>query len=157
MNVKQFIDEKLEEWVLIISFILLTAIIFAQVIFRYVFSYSIGWSEELGRYILIWIAWISASYAVRRKQHIRIEMVKNKFSVKIQKWIEAVVLLLWFYFAMFLAIEGTKLVMNIQVTGQTSPSMGLPMWAVYIAIPLGGVLMSIRLVQQFYFLFKSDQ
>jgi len=153
----KFLDEKLEEWILILSFMFLVVLVFAQVFFRYVISESLGWSEELSRYMLIWIAWISACYIMRSGKHIRIETIKNKFSESVQKWIEALVLILWSIFALFLAIEGMDLVLGIQATGQVSPSIGIPMWMVYLGLPIGGVIMIIRIIQQFYWLFTSKQ
>jgi len=157
MKIIKFLDEKLEEWILILSFMFLVVLVFAQVFFRYVISQSLGWSEELSRYILIWIVWISACYIMRSGKHIRIEMIKNRFSESNQKWIDALVLLLWSVFAAFLGVEGTKLVLEVQVTGQVSPSIGIPMWMVYMALPIGGVLMIIRIIQQFYWLFTNGQ
>lgn len=157
MNIVKFLDEKLEEWILILSFMFLVVLVFTQVFFRYVISQSLGWSEELSRYMLIWIAWISACYIMRSGKHIRIETLKNKLPKPIQKWAEAFVLILWSIFALFLAIEGWKLVMGIQATGQVSPSLGIPMWLVYMALPIGGLLMIIRIIQQFYWLFTRRE
>lgn len=157
MNFLKFLDEKLEEWILIISFMFLVGLVFTQVFFRYVISHSLGWSEELSRYILVWIAWISACYIIRSGKHIRIETVKNKLPKSAQIWVEALVLALWSVFALFLAIEGWQLVMGVQTTGQVSPSLGVPMWLVYMALPIGGILMLIRIIQQFYWLFTGKQ
>lgn len=155
MNIKTFLDKKLEEWILIIAVIILVLIVFAQVITRYFINYSFGWSEEIARYLLIWVAWISVSYSIRRQEHLRIEFLKNRFSPFIQKYIELVVLILWFLFALFIAVEGTEVIMKIQSTGQTSPAVGLPVWIAYLAIPIGGFLMIIRLIQQVYILFRN--
>ncbi|MFD1606968.1 TRAP transporter small permease [Oceanobacillus luteolus] len=157
MDIKSFLDKKLEEWVLIISLIILVLIVFVQVLSRYFLNYSFAWSEEIARYILIWVAWISVSYSIRRQEHLRIEFLKDRFSPTVQKYIELVVLILWFLFAIFLAIEGTNVILGIQSSGQTSPSIGMPMWIAYLAIPVGGLLMTIRLIQQVYFLFRGNK
>ncbi|UGB32227.1 TRAP transporter small permease [Metabacillus sp. B2-18] len=157
MNIKKLINEKIEEWLLVAAFLFMVTLVFVQVIFRYVINDSLGWSEELSRYILIWIAWISASYAVRKNEHIRIEFIKNLFKGIGKKVIEMLVLILWFLMALFLAIEGTQLAMQIKITNQVSPSMGVPMWMLYLATPVGGTLMCIRLIQQAFLIFKTEQ
>lgn len=157
MKAKTFINDKLEEWVLVGSMIVLVILVVAQVFFRYVVDYSIGWSEELARYLLIWIAWIAASYAVQQKAHIRVEILKNRCSLRVKQFIELVVLMIWFGMAAFLAVEGTNFVLNIKATHQVSPSLGVGMWIVYLAVPVGGTLMSIRLIQQAILIFKQPE
>lgn len=147
-----FSDEKIEEWLLVAALVFIVFIVCAQVIFRYVFNFSLSWSEEISRYVLIWIAWISASYAVRTKSHIRVEVIKNLFSSGVQKGIEVIVLVLWFLFALFLAVEGTSLVLRIESMGQVSPSNEIPMWIIYLAVPIGGTLMCLRVIQQAIFI-----
>lgn len=157
MDIKKILDKKLEEWFLVSAFITLIILVFSQVLFRYVINYSIVWTEELARYILIWIAWISASYAIREKQHIRIETIKKLLPVKGRIVVEVIVLVLWSVFSTFLAVEGMKIVLNIQAGGQGSPIMGIPMWIIYLVLPITGILMVIRILQQFFFVFSNQE
>ncbi|MFK2826449.1 TRAP transporter small permease [Bacillus sp. B190/17] len=154
MMKKNIRDAKIEEWLLVASLLLIVALVFAQVIFRYLISSSLGWSEELSRYILIWIAWIGAAYAVRAQKHIRVELLKNIVNESGKKVIECIALLLWFLFALFLVINGTQLILSIHETGQISPSNGIPMWIVYLAVPIGGGLMTLRLIQEMIYILK---
>ena len=157
MKLKKVLNEKLEEWVLVASMIVLVILVVAQVIARYVVNYSIGWSEELARYLLIWIAWIAASYAVTQHAHIRVEILKDRFPLRIKQIIEMIVLIIWFGMAAFLAIEGTRFVLLVKNTNQISPSLGVGMWIVYLAVPVGGTLMCIRLIQQAILIFKKPE
>ncbi|MBD8005975.1 TRAP transporter small permease [Bacillus norwichensis] len=157
MKLKKILNEKLEEWVLVASMVFLVILVVGQVFARYVMNFSIGWSEELARYLLIWIAWIAASYAVTQSAHIRVEIIKDRFSRRIKQMIELVVLIIWFGFAAFLAIEGTNFILQVQATNQVSPSLGVDMWIVYLAVPVGGVLMGIRLIQQAILIFKDPK
>ncbi|MGE5700964.1 MAG: TRAP transporter small permease [Clostridia bacterium] len=157
MTVKRLLDEKLEEWFLVATMVVMVVLIFTQVISRYVFESSISWSEELARYVHIWQIWIGASFAIRKREHIKVEAFKNMFNEKGRKVIDLIAILLWFALSVFLAVAGTELVSTIFSRGQSSPAMQMPMWAIYSAIPLGGLLMSIRLIQQIYFLFKPEK
>lgn len=155
MKIKTTLNEKLEEYILVVSLIVLVTLVVMQVFFRFVINFSIGWSEELARYLLIWIAWIAASYAVQKNAHIRVEMLKDLFKNKTKQIIELIVLLISFGFAVFLAVEGTKFVLTIRTTQQVSPSLGVDMWIVYLAVPIGGTLMGIRLIQQIIYIFRK--
>jgi len=153
---KEILDRKIEEWSLVAGFFILIILVFSQFLSRYVFDYSLSWSQELSRYLLIWLAWISVSFTIREKRHIRVEILKDRLPKKIQTIVEIIVLILWAVFAIFLAVVGTQFVLSIQTSGQGSPMIGLPMWMVYLILPLAGVLMAVRLIQQFIFLIKKE-
>lgn len=157
MTFKKLLDQKLEEWFLVATMVAMVVLIFTQVITRYVFESSLSWSEELARYIHIWQIWIGASFAIRKKEHIKVEAFKNLLNKQGQKIVDLIALVVWFGLAVFLAVAGTDLVTTILSRGQSSPAMQMPMWAIYTAIPLGGLLMSIRLIQQIYFLFRPEK
>jgi len=75
---------KTEEIVLVAMFALMVAIIFIQVIMRYVFQNSLYWSEELGKFLFIWISWLGISIGEKRGEHIKITILTDKCSVKWQ-------------------------------------------------------------------------
>ena len=70
---------RIEEILLVFSLVLMVALIFGQVIGRYVFSSAPSWTEEMARYIHIFQVWIGASYAVKLRQHIRVEAFITRF------------------------------------------------------------------------------
>lgn len=153
---KEIFDRKIEEWFLVIGFFILILLVFSQFLSRYVFDYTISWSQEFARYLLIWLAWISVSFTIREKKHIRVEILKDLLPKKGQIVVEIIVLILWSFFAVFLAVIGTQFVLDIQSSGQGSPMMGIPMWIIYVILPLAGVLMVLRLIQQLFFIIKNE-
>lgn len=155
MKIKEWLDVKLEEWLLITSFIVLISLVFIEIVSRYIFSSSVGWSAELSRYLLIWITWISVSYTIRKREHIRITLVVDRFPPKLQKITELLVLIAWSAFAFVMAVVGTDVVLSIKMLGQKTSTLGIQMWIVYLIIPVAGVLMIIRLIQQAYFVIKD--
>lgn len=157
MKLKQLIDIKLEELLLMISFIFIILLVFIQVISRYVFNVPVGWSAELSRYLLIWITWISASYAIRKREHIRITLLVDKFPSLWKKVNELFVIFIWGVFAFIMAFVGTEVVLSLKLMGQTTSTLGIPMWVVYLIIPLGGIMMIIRLIQQIYFVITDKE
>ncbi len=155
MSILKWLDEKFEESILVVSLIMTVSIVFAQVVMRYVFKSSLSWSEELARYIFLYQIWLGASYAVKRRNHLRIEIVKNNLSPRNKIIFDTFALLIWLAFSIFLAYKSFILTLTISQRGQLSPSMRMPMGYAYASVPIGSGLMCIRLVQQIYLNIKS--
>lgn len=142
-----------EEKFLVYSLMFTTLLIFVQIIMRYVVGRSLSWSEELTRYIFLWQIWIGASYAISLKKHLKIDAFVNHFHGNAKKMILFFSLLCWIFFSTFLAVKGTDLVVLIYHQEQLSPAMQVPMAYAYAAIPVGGMLMIIKLLDEFRTLF----
>lgn len=145
MTVKKFIDN-FEEYFVVWTMAVMTILVFIQVVMRYVFSNSLSWSEELARFIFMWVSWIGASYAVRERAHFRVEMFADMMKGEKRKWFELVILIVWFVFCVFMAFIGTRLVIFLMETGQISSAMEIPMSWVYASVPVGCGLMALRLI-----------
>lgn len=74
-----------EAYACFIILAVMTAVMFAGVVWRYVFNSSLVWSEELTRYLFIWFVFLSASYAVTTKSHIRVDALNMMIPIKIRK------------------------------------------------------------------------
>ncbi|MDR1966213.1 MAG: TRAP transporter small permease [Synergistaceae bacterium] len=145
MTIKKFFDN-FEEYLCVLGTAVMTAVVFLQVIMRYIFSNSLSWSEELARFVFLWISWVGASYAVKTASHFRVEMFVNIFKGRARKYLEIFVLIVWFLFCFFLAWHGTKLVLFLVETNQSSAAMRIPMSVPYASVPVGCALMCVRLV-----------
>ncbi|MDR1730912.1 MAG: TRAP transporter small permease [Synergistaceae bacterium] len=145
MTLKKFINN-FEEYFVVWSLAIMTALVFVQVVMRYIFHNSLSWSEELARYIFLWLSWTGASYAVRERTHFRVEMLANVLKGRSRKIFELVILFVWFLFSFFLTWYGTALVIFLMDTGQVSAAMRLPMSLTYASVPVGCGLMCIRLI-----------
>jgi C4-dicarboxylate transporter, DctQ subunit len=152
--VKKF--ARFEEIILVLTLALMVLLIFAQVIGRYVFQTAPSWTEELARYIHIFQVWVGASYAVKLRQHIRVEAFITRLHGAPRKILEGLGVLIWFFLALFLAVFGTSLVLASIEHGQVTPALQIPMWIPYLAIPLGGAGMAIRLIQQLIDIWRGD-
>lgn len=155
MTAWKFIEKNFEKWFLIISLVAMVLITFIQVVLRWLDAATV-WAEELSRYIMLYQVWIGASYAVREDAHIRITALIGKLTGNKRRVSETVVLTLWLIFALWLTAEGVMLVREIAIMGQVSSAMRIPMTIPYASVPIGGALMSIRLVQKLIRDLKSD-
>lgn len=82
--------DKIEETTLIAMFVVMVSIIFIQVVMRYVFNNSLSWSEELGKFLFVWISWIGISIGHKRKEHIKITLLVDRLPHKVKKTCEAI-------------------------------------------------------------------
>ncbi len=145
MTLKKFLDN-FEEYFCVWTLVLMTSVVFLQVIMRYVFHNSLSWSDELARYIFLWLSWIGASYAVKTRDHFRVEMFADMIKGKDRILFEYLILAIWFIFSIMLVWYGTKLLVFLHGTGQVSAAMEIPMTWAYAAVPAGCILMCVRLV-----------
>jgi TRAP-type C4-dicarboxylate transport system permease small subunit len=130
------------------------ALIFVQVVMRYVFLHSLSWSEELARYIFVWQLWLGVSYAAKNQSHIRIRIIENALNEGQKKILETVAIVIWFAFGCFVIVQGYKIAVQIGAYKQTSSALGLPMVYAYMAVPVGATLMNIRLIQNLVLLYR---
>ena len=147
MKVLKFIDEQFEKWFLIVSLIVMVLVTFIQIVLRW-FNAATVWAEEFSRYVMLYQVWVGASYAVHEDAHIRITALIGKLSGGRRWGMDLVVLTLWLLFALWLTVEGCVLVGKIAAMGQVSSAMRIPMTIPYASVPIGGALMTIRLVQK---------
>lgn len=155
MNVKTLLDKRIEEFFLVVTMAIMVLVMFGQSTSRYFIGTSFSWGSEFAQYLHVWQIWIGASLAIRLQSHIRVDVFINLFPPSVRRYINLLALFCWFVFASFLAFEGSRYVMAVLESGQTSPSLHIPMWIPYLSIPIGGTLMVIRLIQQIYFLFTD--
>jgi len=123
------------------------AVLFLQVVLRYVFRSSNTWSEEVARYLLIWFAYISASLCVLTNSHIRIDSLLNVWPKALRPVIVIIGNLVFLAFSLFSIYHGYLFTRTLMETGQISLGLRLEMWIVYLCIPVCNTLISIRLVQ----------
>jgi len=135
--------EKVENGFLGLILMIMTVLVLAQVYFRFFTEGSLTWSEELSRFLMIWMTFLGSVVALRRNEHIQIDnLIKSK---RVSNGVRTVILILrsclmiGFLVSMF---YGTLTLM--QITGfQRSPSMGLSMTYVYAVIPISSLFMVI--------------
>ena len=148
MKALRFLDENIEKMLCVIALALMSAVIVAQVFCRYVLNSSLSWSEELARYLFIWMIYIGISYGVILDKHICVDAVYSFAPKSIKRYYAIVSYLLFLLFAVAMVYYGI-LVVGMQISsGQVSPAMGVPMQYVYAAPVVGFVLTAIRLVQK---------
>ena len=139
--------DNLEEFIIVPLIFAMSIIIFIQVIMRYVFQNSLTWSEELARYLFVWLVYFSVSFTARRQKHIRIDAAINLYPKKLRPYIDILSEIIVLAFSIFIAVTGVTVFQKIAWSGQMSPAIGIPMQIVYAAPMVGMALTAIRQVQ----------
>ncbi|MGL4207867.1 MAG: TRAP transporter small permease [Candidatus Adiutrix sp.] len=143
----------IESTLVTVSRSLMIVIIFLQVFFRYVVTYSLPWSEELARYLRTWVVFIGASMGAREGVHIGVSAFVNAMPKGFQKFAVIFSGLCSVGFGLTLSYIGFLAVRHIYNMGQISPAMEIPMWIAYLPIFVGSLFMALRfgqaMVEQF--------
>jgi len=147
MKVLKWLDNNLEKTICIILMSTMTSIIFIQFVSRRGFNNSLPWSEELARYIFIWLIYIGISYGAKMKQHIRLEMGIIALPKKVQPFFFIFAELLFLAFAVLIIVTSWEVFQRQIFLGQTSPAMRIPMSWVYFAPTVGFSLTAFRQIQ----------
>ncbi len=147
MSAIKWLDEHLEEAIMVFLLALISSVMMAQIIARNVFN-SMTWPEEFSRYCYIWTVFLSLGYTMKKGNMLKVGLVMDLLPTKIRRSIEIVVNLIILAICVVFFRHAITYTGKIYNMGQISPAMHLPMWIMYLAIVLGFGLASIRTVQQ---------
>jgi len=122
----------------------MTVVVFLQVLYRYVFAQSLQWSEELARYLFVWLSIFGAALALQKKGHFGLDLFYKMLSTRWQRVMKFPVVLLMGIVIFVILFQGIILVQKTAL--QESPAMGISMAWAYASLPVGGALMAIHLL-----------
>lgn len=149
---------KFEKGLTSILLLVVTFLLFTNVVLR-TFGFALDWVEEFARYSIIWMTFIGGSICIYEGAHIGIDSITTLLSNKGKKTLELITIVIALIFTVIFTVKTFNLVSVVFSTGQVSSTIKIPMWAVYGAMPVGGVLMIIRYSEEFIKklkLFKKD-
>ncbi|MGE4296898.1 MAG: TRAP transporter small permease [Desulfovibrionaceae bacterium] len=123
---------------------LMLAIIFVQVIFRYCFGHSFEWSEELARFLFVWVVFLGSALIMGESGHLAVRFLPEKFKDRLFGLVlETFINLCSYVFILLLLVQGGK--MTSIMTFQTAPGLGISMSWVYSVLPVSAALMMLYL------------
>ena len=154
----KFLD-RLEEWLIAGLMGAATLVIFIAVLHRYASGLAIpglqdwllrmntSWAQELTIYLFVWMAKFGAAYGVRTGIHVGVDVLVNRLQSAMQRRFILFGLLAGAAFTGIIAVLGADFVYELSDTSSTSEVLEVPIWIVYLAIPLGSALMCFRFLQ----------
>jgi TRAP-type C4-dicarboxylate transport system permease small subunit len=135
--------DRVVEWTLIVIVAVMTLNVLWQVFTRFVLQAPSSYTEELARYLLVWLGLLGGAYAIGRKAHLAIDllpmMMKGKKKVILEIVIHALVLLFATTVVLWGGIELVGLTLTLQ---QVSAALQVKLGYVYLVLPVSGALMT---------------
>ena len=112
-----------------------------QVFTRFIMSNPSSFTDELARYLMIWVGVLGAAYVSGKNMHVAIDVLSNRLTEKKQKnlslFVHGIVII---FSLLVLVIGGFRLVYITAVLNQNSPALHIPLAVVYAVIPISGLL-----------------
>jgi TRAP-type C4-dicarboxylate transport system permease small subunit len=145
-----------EDWTLFVSVLVALVALFFNVVLRYGFNYTLAWSEELVREVIIYTTFIGCCSAVKQRSMIKIDasvQLFPKLKVPLTYFSNLVILV----FSVMMMVYGWQMAAMQARTFQKTLILQIPLVYLYAILPLTGVLMFIRTLQVLYQDFTSTQ
>lgn len=138
--IRKYIDKFLAIALIVTMTVLVIDVVW-QVLARYIVKSPSSFTDELARYLLIWVGLLGSAYAMGKKKHLAIDILPSKLSGKPRIYLDNFISILIIAFAsLVLVVGGIRLVYITLNLEQTSPALGIPLGYVYLVLPFSGLL-----------------
>ncbi len=140
MNLRGRVDKILANFLVIIMTVMVLNVLW-QVASRFILGSPSSFTDELARYLMIWVGILGAAYVSGRNMHVAIDVLPKRLNKKMQKRLKLMVRLLIILFCLgAMVIGGSRLVYITHILDQSSPALQVPLSLVYVVIPISGLL-----------------
>jgi TRAP-type C4-dicarboxylate transport system permease small subunit len=142
MELVRFVDKIITKLSSILLVVLCTVMILSaclQVLARTIIKLPLAWTEELCRYAMICLVLVAAGIGVKEDKHISVTIVRDMFPEKTAKIIYKFMNILIIIFSIVLVYYGYNFA--VENFRQLTPGLKIPMGAVDLCLPVGGVVM----------------
>ena len=118
---------------------IMTVLVVYQVITRYVFNAPSPFSEALSQYLFVWMIMFGSAYVYGSREHLTIDLLKDKFSPKLNMIVEVIANVCLFAFILLVCVYGGWKYTASQVN-RIDPSLHISMAILYTSVPFTGVI-----------------
>jgi len=125
--------------VVVLLFAAIVVVVFAQVVSRFVFNAPFSWSEELARYLQVWLILLASAACVRRGLHLTVDYAVHSLGPRLERAMRLLALAGVIFFLGVVIVSGIALIGA--TANQTTPALEIPIRVVYLALPIGALLM----------------
>lgn len=131
------------------------AIAFTNVIARYFFDASFTWAAELTTYFFLWSIFFGAAYCFKEDAHISIDILLKKVSPITAKVLMLISHSITFIFLAAISYYGYEYLLLVHELEETSIDLGIPMWTIYLVIPVSFAFGAFRVAEKIYEIIKT--
>ena len=131
--------------IVVLCFAYMTIAVLAQVFGRYVFNYSISWTEETARFAQAWVILIGAGITMRKGWHVAVDSLPEKLPLpgaRILKLTLATGCILF----LGVVVYGSFALIELGWMFESSPVLTIPMWIIYMCLPIGAFYFAIEII-----------
>lgn len=143
----KWFDENFEECLLMILLILMTVVMFAQIIMRFVYRESMSWPEEFCRFCFVISGFLSIGYCIRRDKMLKVDILVGFFPDSLKRVFDLLGRVVTLIFFTYFSYYGYFAMMNSVRGGMKSPAMEVPMYVLYGSVFVGSVIGVLRQIQ----------
>ena len=132
-----------ENFIVIIVFVVMLGASFAQVVNRNIIQAPIGWFEELARYMQVYLCLLATELGLRDGTQMSITAVTDHLHGKTRKAVRIIAKLIVLAFTFILFSQSITILQKQMSTHQTSPGIHVPMWIPYLSLPISFCIASV--------------
>ncbi|MDD0825008.1 TRAP transporter small permease [Mannheimia sp. AT1] len=122
----------------------MSILVFLNVVLRYGFNSSINVTEEISRFMFVWLAFLGAVLAFSENQHVRVTILTDKLSPFVAK-VLSVLTDLAMLFCCYLIVDGSWTQFNLNINN-LAPISGLPQGITFLASTIAGALIGVLII-----------
>ena len=147
----KWLDDNIEKIIILFSYVVMTAIIFVEVIRRFAFGQQAPWSSTIPIYLFLWVTWIGCAYNCKLRSHLRFEEFRMRLPYTGQFFCLVVDHLVWIGFSLLVIYYAVEQVMiardNFAIVQGTDD---VQQWWFYLATPIGFGLVIYRVSRNLF-------
>ena len=155
MGILKWLDKNFEDVVCGFLLVCIMTMLFAQVIIRFIFGYGLTMSEELCRFMFLYLVYFAASLVALKGAHIRVTAHIRLMPRTMQLLLLFVSDIIWVVFNSIVIIQGFKLIQSMATRPMLSGAMLLDMRFVYVSTPIAFCLITFRIFQRWFRHFRG--
>ena len=139
--------DKIEEYICAVCTVIMTLLVFVNVLSRYALHMSLSFSDEITTNLFVLLSMMGAAIATKRRAHLGLTILTDAVPAKIRKVLMTAGFAIGTVFCAALFWYGIEMVKHQINLGQVTPTMQWPEWIFGTFIPFGAVFLTIRFAE----------
>ena len=156
LALRQFVG-RLEEGLISLLLVIMTLMVFVEVVMRFGFNSGSLWIQELTLLTSGWFVLLGASYGVRVGAHIGVDALVKLLKPETRRWVSLVAVVLCLFYCGLLFVGSWEYLAKMYKIGLEMDDMTMPKWAAHSILVIGFGLLFIRFFELFWKIFKGDE